>query len=85
MRFHLLWRLAPIFTGQAWAEDLEFKIPPVTASVDVKGQAVKITAWGTISSSGQGPFRLALTADLSELQDNMGALLAATESLGPLR
>ena len=77
MRFHLLWCVAPIFAAQAWAEDLEFKIPPVTASLDVKGQAVKITAWGTVSSGAQGPFRLALTADLSELQDNIGALLAS--------
>jgi hypothetical protein len=77
MRFHLLLCLAPIFAAQASAEDLEFKIPPVTASLDVKGQAVKITAWGAVSSGAQGPFRLALTADLSDLQDNIGALLAS--------
>lgn len=69
--------LAPILAAQGWAEDLEFKIPPATASLDVKGQAVKITAWGAVSSSAQGPFRLALTADLSDLQDNIGALLAS--------
>jgi len=77
MRFHLLLCVAPIFAAQVKAEDLVLNIPPVTASLDVKGQAVKITAWGAVSSGPQGPFKLALTADLSDLRDNLGALLAS--------
>jgi hypothetical protein len=77
MRFHILLCIAPIIATLAGAEDLELKIPPVKTSFDVKGQAVKITAWGSVSSGSQGLFKLALTADLSDLQDNIGPLLAA--------
>ena len=77
MRFHLLLCVAPIFAVQARAEDPVLKIPPVQTSLDVKGQAVKITAWGAVSGGPQGPFKLALTADLSDLRDNIGALLAS--------
>ena len=69
--------VAPIFAVQSRAEDLVLKIQPVKTSLDVKGQAVGITAWGVVSSRPQGPFKLALTADLSDLQDNIGALLAS--------
>jgi hypothetical protein len=77
MRFLILLCAAPIFATQARTEDLVFKIPPVKTSFDVQGQAVKITAWGTVSSGPQGQYKLALTADLSDLQDNIGALLAS--------
>ena len=77
MRFHILVCVALIFAAQAGAEDLELKIPPVKTSFDVRGQAVNITAWGAISREPQGLFKLALTADLSDLQDNIGALLAS--------
>ena len=77
MRCCILLCVAPIFAAQAGAEDLELKIAPVKTSFDVKGQAVKITAWGAVSGGPQTPFKLALTADLSDLQDNIGALLAS--------
>ena len=77
MRFHLLLCFAPLFAAQVRGEDLVLKIPPVKTSLDIKGQAVKITAWGAVSSGPQGPFKLELTADLSDLQDNIGALLAS--------
>src|ERR1039458_7363840 len=77
MRFHLLLCVALIFAAQARTEDLVLKIAPVNTSFDVKGQAVKITAWGAVSSGPQQQFKLALTADLSDLQDNLGALLAS--------
>ena len=77
MRFHILLCVAPIFAAQAGTEDLVLKIPPVMTALDVKGQAVKITAWGAVSSGPQGLFKLALTADLSDLQDNIGTLLAS--------
>jgi hypothetical protein len=77
MRFHILLGIALMCAPQARTEDLELKIPPVKTSLDVKGQAVQITAWGAVTSGPQGPFKLALTADLSGLQDNIGALLAS--------
>jgi len=77
MRCCILLCVAPIFAAQAGAEDLELKIAPVKTSFDVKGQAVKITAWGAVSGGPQTPFKLALTADLSDLQGNIGPLLAS--------
>src|ERR1017187_5237331 len=77
MRFYLLLCVALIFAAQARTEDLVLKIAPVNTSFDVKGQAVKITAWGAVSGGPQQQFKLALTADLSDLQDNLGALLAS--------
>lgn len=77
MRFHILLCVASILAIDARAEDLELKIPPVKTSFDVKGQAVQITAWGAVSSAPQGVFKLALTADLSGLQDKIGPLLAS--------
>jgi hypothetical protein len=59
------------------AEDLTLKIPPVTASIDVKGTPVKITAWGSVASAPSGAFMLTLTADLADLQANLTPLLAA--------
>jgi|SRR5580658_857107 hypothetical protein len=81
MRFYLVLCIAvlciAIFATQAGAEDPVLKIPPVKTSFDVKGQAVKITAWGAVSGAPQGQFKLALTADFSDFQDNIGALLAS--------
>jgi hypothetical protein len=77
MRFHLLLPLALIFAAQARTDDSVLTIPPVSTSLDVKGHAVKITAWGTVSNQPQGTSKLALIADLGDLQDNIGALLAS--------
>lgn len=76
MRLHLLLPLALIVAAQARTEDV-LNIPPVSTSLDVKGHGVKITAWGTVSNEPQGISKLALTADLGDLQDNIAALLAA--------
>jgi hypothetical protein len=76
MRYWILLSIAPVFAAPAGAEDLELKIPPVKTSFDVKGQAVNITAWGSLSSAPHGPYKMALTADLSDLQANIGPLLA---------
>lgn len=59
------------------AEDLALKIPPMTASIDVKGTPVKMTTWGSIASLPSGAFALSLTADLADLQANLTPLLAA--------
>lgn len=77
MRLFLLPCVALIFAAQGRTEDLTFQIPPVKTSIDVKGQAIQITAWGTVSSAGADRFKLALTADLGDLQENITALIAA--------
>jgi hypothetical protein len=77
MRFHILLCAVLSCAPQARTEDLELKIPPIQTSLDVKGQVVRITAWGAVSSGPQGSFKLAMTADLSNLQDSVGALLAS--------
>jgi hypothetical protein len=77
MRPYIPLCVALICASQARTEDLELKIPPVKTSLDVKGQAVQITAWGAVSGGPQGLFKLSVTADLGDLQANLGALLAA--------
>jgi hypothetical protein len=69
----------PAFSARAQAEDLTFKIPPVKTAIDIAGQPIAITSWGTISSALRDPgrFRLALAADLSDLQANVTGLLRA--------
>jgi hypothetical protein len=63
----------------AAAQDIIFKIPPTTRTVEVAGQPIAITAFGTVSGiSKQGDqdvFKLSLTADLADLQQNFTALL----------
>ena len=55
-------------------------IPPVKTSMSVQNQPVAITVSGSVSGASAGqdamPFRLALTADLSDLQRNITALLS---------
>jgi hypothetical protein len=77
MRLNILLYLLPLLSAPAGAEDLALKIPPVKTSLDIKGQPVQITAWGSVSSGPQGLFKLELTADLGDFQNNIGALLAS--------
>jgi hypothetical protein len=76
MRLFLLPCVVLIFALLGRTEDLTLQIPPVKTSIDVKGQAVQITAWGTVSPAAADRFKLALTADLGDLQANITALLA---------
>ena len=68
---------AVVCAAQAPAGDLTLKIPPVQTQLNLEGQPVEITAWGTVSSSGAGTFRIAMTADLGNFQENLTALMAA--------
>ena len=65
----------------AAAEDLVLTIPPVKTSMSVQNQPVAITVSGSVSGASAGhdpaPFRLALTADLSDLQRNITTLLSS--------
>jgi hypothetical protein len=78
--FALLIALA-FSASPAPAQDIVFKIPPTTRTVEVAGQPISITAFGTVSAiSKQGDqdvFKLSLTADLADLQQNFTALLQA--------
>jgi hypothetical protein len=65
----------------ARAQNVTFKIPPVKIPLKIKEQSVAITASALISMHAKDKetsiFKLELTADLSELQQNITALLAS--------
>jgi hypothetical protein len=61
--------------SRAGAEDLTFRIPPVTSSFTVENQSIEITASGLVSRIGPDLFQLKLDADLGSLQENITALL----------
>lgn len=65
----------------ASSKNLTFKIPPVKIPLKVKDQQVTITASGIITvlpaAQGANVLKLELTADLSELQQNVTDLLSA--------
>jgi hypothetical protein len=63
----------------AWAqnEEITLKIPPVEYSVDMGGEPVRFAVFGVVSGVSAGPFRLALTVELGDLQQNLTALLRA--------
>jgi hypothetical protein len=58
-----------------------YAIPPVKNSVNLKNESISITTSGAISAGvaegGQNTFKLELTADLSDLQNNIGEILRA--------
>ena len=68
-------------------QELTFNLPPVTNSIDVAGQTVSIPSSGAVSrissatsaaasaDNGHHLFRFKLTADLSDLQQNITAIL----------
>lgn len=63
------------------SQDFAFHLAPVNSSINFRNQPVVITTSGLISEGvaegGQNTFRLELAADLSDLQDNMTAVLGA--------
>src|ERR1700683_229022 len=62
-------------------QNFTFHLAPVKNSISFRCQPVGITTSGVISEGvaegGQNTFKLELTADLSDLQDNMTAILGA--------
>src|SRR5580700_6880564 len=62
-------------------QDFAVSLAPVKNSISFRNQPVGITTSGVISEGvaegGQNTFKLELTADLSDLQDNMTAILGA--------
>jgi hypothetical protein len=63
------------------AQNVTFRIPPVKIPLKIKEQSVSITATALISMHSKDKetsiFKLELTADLGELQQNITALLAS--------
>ena len=53
------------------------KIPPVKTSLNLQGQPVEIAAWGDISPASSNSFRVSLTVDLGNFQENLTPVLAA--------
>jgi hypothetical protein len=62
-------------------QEFAFHLAPVKSSINFRNQPVVITTSGVISpgaaEGGQNTFKLELAADLSDLQDNVTAVLAA--------
>jgi hypothetical protein len=77
MRFPRNLLLAVAWLAQAQTGDPGLKIGPAKTTIDIEGQAVEIAVWGTVSAAPSGGFRLALTADLGNLQERLTAVLAA--------
>jgi hypothetical protein len=62
---------------QAQSGALTLKIPPFKTALDLEGQPVSITTWGTVSAARVGVFRLAVTVDLGDVQEHLTPVLAA--------
>jgi hypothetical protein len=77
MRLFVGVSLAVVCLAQAQTGNLTLKIPPVKTSLNLEGQPVEFTAWGAVSAAPSGVFRLALTVDLGNFQDNPTLVLAA--------
>jgi hypothetical protein len=65
----------------ASGQDLAFTLPPVKSPVNIENRTMAITVSGMLSQiasqGGQRTFKLELTSDLSELQQNITDLLRA--------
>ena len=72
--------MAPLVASSATGE-LVLTLAPVRTSINVQNQPVAIVVSGTVSGPAvahdPAPFRLAVTADLSDLQQNITAVLAS--------
>lgn len=66
-----------VCTAQGQTDKLKLEIPPVKTSLNLEGQPIGITVWGSVSEESAGVFRLAITADLRDLQENITPLLQA--------
>jgi hypothetical protein len=77
MRFPRSFLVAVAWLAQAQTGDPALKIPPVKTSLNLEGQAVEIAVWGSVSAAPSGGFRLAMTADLGNFQENLTPVLAA--------
>ena len=77
MRLRMCGPLVLVCLTQAQTGNSTLNIPPVKTSLNLEGQPVEITAWGAISAAPSGTYRLAMTVDLGNFQENLTAVLAA--------
>ncbi len=77
MRLSVLFSVVLVLAAPVRGEDLTLKIPPLKTSFQAGGQTISVTAWGTLSGASADALRLAFTADLAGLQDNITPLLRA--------
>ena len=63
--------------AQAQTSNPALTIPLVKTALNLDGQAVEVTLWGTISSGPAGIFRLAVTVDLGDIQEKLTPVLGA--------
>jgi len=75
MNFRHLPVLAVVSALAAQSGEIVLRIPPTTASFDAGGHPVAVTVWGSLSRASADVFRLTLTADLGDLQQNITPLL----------
>jgi hypothetical protein len=68
-------------------QELAFNLPSVTSSIDIAGQPVSIATSGAVSrtsaENGHNIFSLKLTADLSDLQQNITGILRSQLTRSP--
>lgn len=69
------------------SQNLTYKLPQVTTSIDIAGQPVSISTSGAVSrtsaENGRNVFTLELTADLSALQQNVTAFFRSELTRSP--
>jgi hypothetical protein len=75
MYFHYPLLLAAAFVALAQTGDVDLRIPPARVSFDAGGQPVTVTVWGSLSKESAELFRLNVTADLGDFQQNVTPLL----------
>jgi hypothetical protein len=77
----VLWMAISVLPTVTLAQNVTFKVPPVKIPLKIKDQSVAITAFAVVSLRSKDAetsiFRLELSADLREMQQNMTALLGS--------
>ena len=76
VQFYVTRLVILVFAIQCFAQDLNLRIPPVKATLNLDGQPITITASGRVTGN-QDVFKLSLNADLSDLQNHATDLLRA--------
>jgi hypothetical protein len=69
--------LFALCVAQAQTGEPALRIPSSKTSIDLDGQSVEITTWGTVSAIASGAFALALTVDLGGFQDALTSVLGS--------
>jgi hypothetical protein len=72
---------AAILCAAAWCAEPVFRIPPATTTVNIEGQAMRVTVSGSVFASaaddGRQAIRVDLDTDLADFQRHLTPILAA--------